>query len=174
MADPAQPRIAEGRPHGARIQPGEVRRRLLEERVLTAGVGCESLRRVHRHPADRLVARVGQGVQDADRDQREVALEQAMDGAIDLEQQFAAQDVQRLLERMEVATEPAAGLKGANRDLGVDGALLGADDDRPGEAMGRRGRRERRRDPIPVNPSDETGQRCAPCCGCDINARRLS
>ena len=85
-----------------------------------------------------------------------------MHRAVDLEQQLAAEDVQRLLERMEVATEPAAGLEGADRDLGVDGALLGADDDRPGEAVRGGRRRERRRDAIPVNPSDETGQRCAP------------
>ena len=111
MADPAHARITERRPHGAPVEPGDIRRHLLEEGVLAARVGCQALRRIHRHPADRLVASIRQRVLYADRDKREVALDEAMDGAVDLEQQLAAEDVQRLLERMEVATDPAAGLE---------------------------------------------------------------
>ena len=46
-----------------------------------------------------------------------------MDAAVVVEQQLALEDVEHLLERVDVALQPAARVERAERELRVDGAL---------------------------------------------------
>ena len=63
-----------------------------------------------------------------ERHERVIAGHQPMMVAIDLEQELPRQDVERLLERVEVTLHPSAGRQGADRELGVDGALRCSDE----------------------------------------------
>ena len=102
-----------------------------------------TLRAVEREEADRLGRGVPEGVPEAGRDEREVTGDEAVDATAEVEQELAAQDVERLLERVGVRREPAAGEESDHRELGVDGALIRADDPQPAEP-GRRRRGGRR------------------------------
>ena len=82
-----------------------------------------------------------------DRDQHVVAGTQSPGVPIELECQLAGEHVERLLERVDVAAEPAPGLEAADGQLGVRGAGRGTDDDCPAESGDRAvGRRRVRRE----------------------------
>ena len=71
-----------------------------------------------------------------------------------VEEQLALEHVQRLLVRVDVALEPAARMQRADRELGVDRALLRPDEDLPGETVRAVGRRHRTVGEGPVDVSD--------------------
>ena len=89
-----------------------------------------------------------------DRHQAEVAGDEAVGDAADLDRELAAEDVQRLLERVDVAPQPAAGRERADRELGVDGALVPAHQHLAGEAAGRGGGGDGPVREGPVDPTD--------------------
>ena len=109
-------------------------------------LGWEGSRRcglLSESEADRLGRRVPEGVAETRRDEREVTGDEAVDAAAEVEQELAAQDVERLLERVDVRREPAAREESDHREVGVDRALIRADDPQPAEP-GRRRRGGRR------------------------------
>ena len=87
-------------------------------------------------------------------DEGEVPAGQPMAMPVDLDEELPRQHVERLLERVEVALEPPARGQRADRQLGVDGALRGPDEDRTGEQMRRRRRRKRGIGEGPIDPRD--------------------
>ena len=70
-----------------------------------------------------------------DREEGEVALHQAVCVPVEFQEQLAGEDVERLLERVEVTLEPAAGLDHGDGQLGVDSALGTTDEDPARDAM---------------------------------------
>ena len=95
----------------------------------TGASGGRRGRRGHRQPADRPGRRRRQRVVRPDRDQGEVAGDEPVDATVDLEDQLALEDVQRLLERVDVAAEPAARRQRTRRELRVRRALGRPDED---------------------------------------------
>ena len=139
MADKADRRVAEPRSNGARDELRRVEVTLDEERVTPAGVGGQALRRPDRQPADLGLAAVRKGVPDPDGKERVVAGDESVDGPPHLDDELTRQDVQPLLEGVDMAAEPAAWRECADGQLGVDGPLLRADEDLPGQPRRPRG-----------------------------------
>ena len=128
-----------------------------KERVLAARVRSQALRSAEGQHPDRIGTGIAERMPDPDRLKGEVPLGQAMDVAVDLEEQLAFEDVERLLEGMEVALQPAAGLENRDREIGMDGALVGADKDLSREAVKVRGVGHRMVGEGPVDRCDVGG-----------------
>ena len=107
VADQPEGRIAERRASGIGVHAGEILRGL-EERVASRVGGVASLRAVEREEADRFRRRVPERMAETRRDQREVTRDEPVDAAAEVEQELAAQDVERLFERVDVGGQPSA------------------------------------------------------------------
>ena len=135
VPDETQPRIAERWPDRSVGECVEVEGLAGEERVAPVGVGAEADGRVERQPARVLLAAIAERVPGPDRHEGIVAGRQPVGVPVDLDEELAAQDVQRLLERMEMPLEPAAAGKRSDRQLGVDGPLRRPDEHGARQAM---------------------------------------
>ena len=96
-----------------------------------------------------------------------------MDPAVVVEQQLALEDVERLLERVDVALQPAARVERAERELRVDGALARSDEHLPGEPLRAVGRRHGVVRERPVDMSDEVHGPPSACSGRMCDGARL-
>jgi hypothetical protein len=90
-----------------------------------------------------------------DRDEGEIAPAKAEAAVLEREDGLALEDVDGLLEAVDVALEPAAGLEPGDRELGVDGAVVAPDEHLPGESLGMTGITPRLAREGPVDPLDE-------------------
>jgi hypothetical protein len=154
MADEPQARVAERRSLGGPCERLHVERFAREERVPATRIGLLPNRGVHRQQPDLDVTGVRQGMPGPHVHQGVVAGDEAVDPPVDLDEQLAREDVQRLLKRMDVARQPAAGLQRHRGELGMDGARRRPNHDVAREAVGRRRRSHRRGAERPVEPAD--------------------
>src|SRR4051794_27408785 len=88
------------------------------------------------------------------RDRGEAPGAEVVSVPVELDEELAVQNVERLLERMDVPRDEAVGVQDTDRELGVDRALGRSDDHPPGKPAHARGGRPRRVAERPVDMTD--------------------